>query len=564
MADSQTRPDRNCRQVITDWIFRHPYWALTLLTVAALAPFLAKPFNLDDPLFIWAAQQIQVHPGNPYGFEVNWFGIAEPMWSATQNPPLMSYYLALAAGIFGWSEIGLHLAGLLPAVAVVLGTYRLAGHFCRRPQLAALAILVSPGFLVSSTTVMCDVAMLAGWVWAVVFWTEGLRQNRPVKLFWAGMLAALALLTKYNGICLLPLLAAYGLMEKRGVGRWLAFLLIPALALGASEWWTFHLYGHPHFLASNQYATANQTAHGFSRLFKVLNVLTFTGGGFAVVLFCAPCLWGKRRLLLLTAGAALGVALALAGGMMTKDYSWLTGNLRVGAEIQIFIWTAGGVLVLVLALADIGRNGDSTKWLLAFWVLGTFAFAALVYWMVNIRAILPMAPAVAILLARRLEQNQPALTAGMKCSLLAGAVLSLLLATADFQLASAAANSIKQIQVPSSARSGRLWFSGHWGFQYYLQLAGARPLGFVRSELKPGDFVIMPVQNSSGRPARPKDSRLLEVVTTPVCPWLSTWNPRVGAGFYSTVGGPMPFVFGDIPPEVAYVYVLTGTADKPR
>ena len=54
--------------------------------VAMLAPFLAKPFNIDDPLYIWAAQQIQVHPGNPYGFEVNWFGIAEPMWSATQKP----------------------------------------------------------------------------------------------------------------------------------------------------------------------------------------------------------------------------------------------------------------------------------------------------------------------------------------------------------------------------------------------------------------------------------------------------------------------------------------------
>jgi len=275
MADS---PARTVQRTIADWTFRHPYLVLTLLTVAMLAPFLAKPFNIDDPLYIWAAQQIQVHPGNPYGFEVNWFGIAEPMWSATQNPPLMSYYLAVAGAIFGWSETGMHFACLLPAVAVVLGTYRLARNFCRHPQFAALTVLCSPGFLVSSTTVMCDVAMLAAWVWAVVFWTEGLQQNSLGKLSSAGILTGLALLTKYNGICLIPLLAAYGWMEKRNVGAWLGFLLIPVAALCASEWWTFHLYGHPHFLASNQYATASQTYHGIARMFKTLNALTFISG----------------------------------------------------------------------------------------------------------------------------------------------------------------------------------------------------------------------------------------------------------------------------------------------
>ena len=75
-----------------------------LVVLAALGPFLAKPFNIDDPLFIWTARQIQAHPGNPYGFTVNWYGSVDPMWNVTANPPLAGYYLALAAGIFGWSE----------------------------------------------------------------------------------------------------------------------------------------------------------------------------------------------------------------------------------------------------------------------------------------------------------------------------------------------------------------------------------------------------------------------------------------------------------------------------
>jgi 4-amino-4-deoxy-L-arabinose transferase-like glycosyltransferase len=160
------------------WFVLHPYWALTLAVLAALAPFLAKPFNIDDPFYIWTALQIQAHPTDPFGFNVEWGWTALPMWKVTGNPPLASYYLAAGAGIFGWGEIALHFVFLLPALAVVLGTHRLARNFCSQPMLAALATLFTPVFLVSSLTVMCDVPMLAFWIWTVVFWVEGMEQKK--------------------------------------------------------------------------------------------------------------------------------------------------------------------------------------------------------------------------------------------------------------------------------------------------------------------------------------------------------------------------------------------------
>src|SRR4051812_17313246 len=131
------------------WISAHPAGTLALATVAALLPFLAKPFNIDDPLFIWAAHQIQAHPANPYGFDVNWYGEGQPMWSVTENPPLASYFMALVARIVGWSELGLHTAFLLPAVAVIVGTWRLAKRCCQDAALAGVATLLMPVFLVS-------------------------------------------------------------------------------------------------------------------------------------------------------------------------------------------------------------------------------------------------------------------------------------------------------------------------------------------------------------------------------------------------------------------------------
>ncbi len=68
------------------------------------------------------------------------------MWRVTENPPLASYYLALAAGIFGWSEIALHFAFLLPALAVILGTHRLARHFCQPTHAGGAGHFVHAGF----------------------------------------------------------------------------------------------------------------------------------------------------------------------------------------------------------------------------------------------------------------------------------------------------------------------------------------------------------------------------------------------------------------------------------
>jgi 4-amino-4-deoxy-L-arabinose transferase-like glycosyltransferase len=537
------------------WFAVHPKWTLTIVTVITLAPFLAKPFNMDDPLFIWAAHQIQAHPENPYDFNVNWYGMMQPMWTVTENPPLMCYYLALAAGIFGWSEFGLHFACLLPAVAVVLGTYRLAKNFCRWPQFAALVTLFAPGFLVSATTVMCDVFMLAFWIWAVVFWTEGVKQNNCWKLSTAGTLMALALLTKYYGVCLIPLLAVYGWLESRAVVRWAVFLLIPLAALYAYECLTFHLYGQMLFSAAVHYAKSAQTMYEISRFAAAFNSLTFTGGCFAAALFCALFFYPKKTLLIFTVGSALLAMLALGGGMMAKNYSWLAGNIRISTEIQMFFWSMGGVCVLALALAEGWQKPDPSSWLLAFWVLGTFIFTGFVNWTVNARSLLPMAPVVAILIVRRLEQNRTKLPGGIKISLAASALLSLLAAQSDFQLANAIRQNANQACTKYAAIPGTLWFQGHWGFQYYMQTFGALMLD-DKHILRSGDVLIIPSENTNLLPPDPQATEEIDSFSASISPWIAIWSPAVGAGFYASIGGPLPFAFGGGPPDRLFVYIL--------
>ena len=103
---------------------------LAAATIACLLPSINKAFCIDDPLFLWAAAQIQAHPFDFYGCDVNWYSTVQPLYDVTKNPPLASYYLAGAAGLFGWSEPALHAAFLLPAVGAIWGTWFLAPLAC--------------------------------------------------------------------------------------------------------------------------------------------------------------------------------------------------------------------------------------------------------------------------------------------------------------------------------------------------------------------------------------------------------------------------------------------------
>ena len=83
-------------------VTRDAFLAIVAVT-AALVPFLNKAFHIDDSLFLWMAQQVSQHSTDPYGFSVNWYVSAKPMFSIMQNPPLNAYYIALAAKFLGWS-----------------------------------------------------------------------------------------------------------------------------------------------------------------------------------------------------------------------------------------------------------------------------------------------------------------------------------------------------------------------------------------------------------------------------------------------------------------------------
>jgi hypothetical protein len=539
--------------------------------LACLLPFVDKAFHIDDTLFVWAGQHISQHPLDFYGFPVNWYTTWEPMSRVTQNPPAGCYYLALVGSLVGWSEIGLHLAMLLPAWGAVWGTYVLAQRFGARPLPAALLTLFTPVFLVSATSVMCDVAMLCLWVWTIILWDRGLREHRTAFLILGGCLITLTTLTKYFGVCLIPLLGVYSFaVDGANWRRWSAALGVAVLALVGYQAVFSWLYGIDRGLTGAMgYAASMGTQSLGSRAFRFFEGLGFVGGCFGFASLPAIFLLPRRSLLIvgvvmiLAAVAAerlTGVTTYESGYQMTD--SPFADNAKFSLPpwvlFQFLIWIAGGAAVLLLSFDDLWTRRDPVALLLFLWVLGTTVFATYVNWVLNGRSVLPMVPAVAVVLIRRIDRV-PVTSWLMPVLLAAAAALALAVTAADTGMANANRSAARQCLAEVSSPPGRpVWFQGHWGFQYYAQAAGGKPWDFSSSSGRAGDALVIPFNNCLTYPPTEFADEIM-TIEFGGCPWGATMYPYVGAGFYacSYDWRPMPFAFTTVPPEKVFVYRLT-------
>jgi 4-amino-4-deoxy-L-arabinose transferase-like glycosyltransferase len=536
------------------WPRSRSYALLFLFTLAALIPFCAKPFNIDDPLFLWSARQIVHHPLDPYGFQVNWYRTSLPMWQETKNPPLGCYYAAAAAWVAGWSEVGLHLAFLAPALAVVLGTYRLALRFTRFPFLAAIATLLTPGFLMASTSIMCDVLMLAFWVWAAILWFEGLESSRSSYLLGSAFLIALSAMTKYFGIMLVPLLALYSYQKTRRWGPWIWYLFGPVLAMGGFELWSKLHYGHGLVSAASSFSRTIRRHRHSPLIAQLLVGLSFVGGCTVPVLAWLFLSWPPRRVLIAITFAVPG-ALALCSHWLALDANSALPDFSqhyASIAIQLTLSILGGIALLALPFSHFGNKWDADHLVLTLWLVGTFLFAAFLNWITSARSVLPLIPAAAILLACRIERacqvSGRVPWTKLAFGLATAAIVTFWVAAADADLARSARKAADMVR-DRTGNQATVWFSGHSGFQYYMQQNGAKPIDLdAVPQFRAGDFVVIPDPNRSIFGVRKDLVASQQTIEVQANVGLSTLLPEQGADSYAG-GGPLPFVIGQAPPQ---------------
>ncbi len=530
---------------------RRPRWCVAGLVLAALCPFLGKPLHIDDPLFVWMARHLIEHPLDPYGFAVNWYGMEMPMAAVMQNPPGAACFLALAGALMGWSETGLHLAMLLPAVGAALGVFEIARRICDRPLLAVAATVWTPAFLVSGTALMSDMLLLCWWSWAVAFWLRGLEERRQWWFLAASLMICLAAMTKYFGACLVPLLGLHALLKDRKHLAVLPWLALPLVLLFLFEGITRAKYGRGLVSDAMGFASGALAETRMSAGARTVVALAFAGGALA----WPTLLFAVRRGLIvflmafvLCAGGAWWFVFREASCAVL--YPRLDGpSWWLSAQAGVWVTGAAGLLAAGWP-GKVGRP-DPVRWLLFCWIVGTFVFAGYINWMINVRYLLPMVPAVAILAVRELDRAFEGGCSARRFALMLipSGMLAVGLGWSDLSQASAVRLTARDALQTGAARDGGLWFEGHWGFQYYMEQGGAQALDRHQARFDRRDLLAIPSNNTNTRLPPPAVAAQRVSHDRQPSGWLTVFHAASAAGFYSSAMGPLPFAFGPPPAE---------------
>ena len=475
-----------------------PRLVLGAVVVASLLPFLGKPFHIDDPMYLWAAQHIAGDPLHFYDFEVNWYGSFAPMYELNKNPPLVSFYLAAVGILLGWSEVALHVGMLLPAIALAFGVQALARQFGAHPLLAALTAWATPVVLVSATTLMSDVLMLSVWCWAATLWIDGVDRRSRGRLVAGAVLLGLCPLVKYFGLALLPLLVVATWGRSRRVSSWIGYLAIPIAIVGAYQLYMIGYHDWNPLADVAQYALTIEVKETYGPAERFLVGLSFLGGCLLTTLFFAPYLW-SRAMLLAWGGLAVGAALGLRALDEIGPLALVIADApRWDVILQMAIYVVAGLHLLALAARTLWQDRTVDVLVLVLWLGGVWFFASFTNWTTTARAVLPAAPAAAILLTRALARRPSAPGTGATAVALgAGLAISLTVASADYGLAASARAAAAHVVTHHGATGGTVYFQGAWGFQQYMETAGATRLDFDRVRLLPRDLVVTPANNTN-------------------------------------------------------------------
>jgi hypothetical protein len=354
------------------------------------------------------------------------------------HPPLNAWFLALLIALGkNVAEIPFHSAYILFSLIAAFSALALARRFSPHPLLATLLFCATPAFVVNGTSLEADLPFAALWLLSTALYVFAVDRKSAPLLSGSCIAMALAALTAYQSILLVPILCLYG--RKWRVAQAAACTPIAALL----AWQIFERLSTGALPAS---ILANyMSAYGLQVLTQKIKSAVALTGHLAWLVF--PAVWFAPKP---SFSVPLLCAIPCAIGAAFYDLNPLFW-VSIGIGAGILVWLAG-------------------HWrdFLAQWVLIFFAGALVVFFAGSARYLLPVALPIAILATQRASLRL------LQVSLACGFALSLALATVNYQHWDGYRQFARALE--NEAQSKRLWINGEWGLRYYFESEGGLPL----------------------------------------------------------------------------------------
>jgi hypothetical protein len=508
-----------------------------LVAVLVLVPFRDKAFTIDDHVFMFLAEHATVEPLRPTGFEMVWGDVPGRMHLA--SGPVMAWLLvpSVLAGGAEWVAHGVQLALLALAVFGTVALGLRLGLAAPWAMGAGFLLASTPAALAMAGTAMPDVPAMALGVIGIerlVAWRQERRAHQAVL---AVLFLGLAPLARPHLVLLLGIGGL--LLAAPSASATPRFRLLDWLPLAAAPVLTAAIalaVRDPHPAAAGIVAaTASVSSTAIARIAP--NAIAFPIHWVLALPLAIPWILLRPRSV-----AARWPAFAVAAGgallvLPVKARSLVLASL-VGIGVAV-LWDVG---------VDAWRRRDLTRLALGLWLL--VALAALPYPHLPAKYLLASAPAAAILVAHQLgvaERARARALLGVVCA--AGIALGIAILRADAAFAGLGRRAAAELIAPNVAAGHRVWFAGHWGFQWYAEKAGGRPLTLTAPHPVAGDLVVTSRNSEPGRAILamlaeryPRKTHLARIEASE--PGGRIMDRKLRAGFYSQDWGYLPWAWG--------------------
>jgi hypothetical protein len=411
-----------------------------------------------------------------------------------------------------------------------------------------------------SFNLMLDVPALALSLASISLFMSACDGGRWGRVVIAGLLAGLAVQTKQTSVTAVAVLLAYGMLFARIRMALLAAAVATVVFVGW-ELLMFLQYGDSHFLYARAVRAGIVSLRGIGLL--GLGFLSLLGGLAPVA---APLgllgLPGRRWLV---PGSILLASLAFAAIPLFSAESiphlHMSPQLK-GAPPEQYVFTALGCGVLLVALAvgwrllaEPGGSGEVTGgavsdlpetdastarridpfllgWLLIE-LLGCYA----IWTYLASRHLIRLALVLLLLCGRAAAASQSAggVRRALRWVVAWGVGVGLLFYAADLSDALARRGAVLRAADQLAARGvdperERVWYLGHWGFQFYAESLGMEPVVPGSSRLEAGDWLVAP-DGVSRQPVWIPTTRVTrEALVESRSPWPWSSIPSLYAG----------------------------------
>jgi len=498
----------------------------SLILLATLFTLLnaLKPLHIDDTAYYYYAKHIAQRPLDPYGFTVHWYDFPQSA-QRVLAPPVLPYWWAAGICLFGEQPF-LWKMWLLPfSLLLVFSLHRILRRFARGVETPLLWMTILSPAMLPSFNLMLDVPALALSVGALSVFITACDRGSWRQVILAGLLAGLAMETKYTAFLAPPVLLLYAVVYRR-----LRYgMLAAGLAVGffvSCEGLLAWRYGASHFLTHLHQHPGNSLERPLNLARALVGLLGGTASALGLLGLTALGYRGRTVLgvgALLAVGFGLVLAIPEPHNVLFRDAitgkGWAVNSMVVGPLGLLVMGTLAAAawrLSWSMQLGSPARRSSADLFVVLWLLLELAGYFALTPFPAS-RRILGVLVAGGVVLGRVASRTrfQPARLAMVQGVATLGILLGLLFFYADFRDARAEKDAVEAASrwVRCRQADAVIWYAGHWGFQFYAERAGLQPLLPTDQRPQPGEWVILPDRRVTQQPW-PAGQDRTETITT--------------------------------------------------